>query len=219
MHILLTDVLACPRCGPEMGLVLLADRMEDRRVVEGRLGCPNCREMYGISGGVADLRAPGAAVTAEHAAASAEGGEEAALRLAALLGLAEAKGMVLVAGPGAALAGRMAALVEGVEVIAVSPVPTPADAPGVSAVAAGAVLPLRDRVLTGAALTGSASVEMVAEALRVLRPGARLVVTEAGEGTAGWLRGAGAGVLLEQDGVVVARAPGQPVQLRLNALR
>lgn len=219
MHILLTDVLACPRCGPEMGLVLLADRMEDRRVVEGRLGCPNCREMYGISGGVADLRAPGVAATMEPAGESAEDDEEAAVRLAALLGLAEAKGMVLVAGPGAALAGRMAALVDGVEVIAVSPVPTASDAPGVSAVAAGAVLPFRDRVLMGAALTGSASTETLAEALRVLRPGARLVVTRAGDGAGEWLRGAGAGVLLEQEGVVVARAPGQPVQLRLNAVR
>lgn len=218
MHILLTDVLACPRCGPEMGLVLLADRIEDRRVIDGSLGCPNCREMYRISGGVADLRAPGAPAPDPEAAA-AEGDGEEAVRLAALLGLAEAKGMVLVAGPDAALAGAIAALVEGVEVIAVSPIPTPADAAGVSAVAAGAVLPFRDRVLMGAAVTGNASTEMLAEALRVLRPGARLVVTRAAEGTAEWLRGAGAGVLLEQDGVVVARAPGQPVQLRLNAVR
>ena len=46
MHILLTDVVTCPRCGPEFGLILLADRFEERRVMQGRLGCPNCREEY-----------------------------------------------------------------------------------------------------------------------------------------------------------------------------
>ncbi|HWK89996.1 MAG TPA: Trm112 family protein, partial [Longimicrobium sp.] len=60
MHILLTDLLTCPRCGPEHGLVLLADRIEERRVVRGRLGCPNCRETYPVAGTVADLRVAGA---------------------------------------------------------------------------------------------------------------------------------------------------------------
>jgi uncharacterized protein YbaR (Trm112 family) len=56
MHILLTDVLACPRCGPEFGLIVLADVIEERRVRNGRLGCPNCRNSYEVADGVADLR-------------------------------------------------------------------------------------------------------------------------------------------------------------------
>ena len=58
MHILLTDRLACPRCGPEFGLVLLAHEVRDRRVLEGDLGCPNCREAYPVREGFADLRPP-----------------------------------------------------------------------------------------------------------------------------------------------------------------
>jgi uncharacterized protein YbaR (Trm112 family) len=58
MHILLTDRLACPRCGPEFGLVLLAHEVRDRRVLEGDLGCPNCREVYPVREGFADLRPP-----------------------------------------------------------------------------------------------------------------------------------------------------------------
>lgn len=57
MHILLTDILSCPRCGPEFGLILLADRIEARRVLAGTLGCANCRSKYAIRDGVADLRA------------------------------------------------------------------------------------------------------------------------------------------------------------------
>ena len=58
MQLLLTDRLACPRCGPGFGLVLLADRMVDRRVHEGTLGCPNCRDSFTVHAGFADLRAP-----------------------------------------------------------------------------------------------------------------------------------------------------------------
>jgi uncharacterized protein YbaR (Trm112 family) len=48
MHIVLTDVLTCPRCGPEFGLILLAHHVEARRVSSGALGCSNCREKYPI---------------------------------------------------------------------------------------------------------------------------------------------------------------------------
>ncbi|HEX5724407.1 MAG TPA: hypothetical protein VFX98_03025, partial [Longimicrobiaceae bacterium] len=67
-------------------------------------------------------------------------------------------------------------------------------------------LPFRDRSLRGAALTGGADAALLAEGVRVLVPGARLVVEPAGPGAAARLREAGARVLLEQDGVVVAQA-------------
>jgi len=57
MNLVLTDVLACPRCGPPFGLILLADSMRERRVLEGVLGCPNCYGRYPVRGGLADLRA------------------------------------------------------------------------------------------------------------------------------------------------------------------
>src|SRR4051812_49966499 len=126
MHILLTDILACPRCGPEFGLVLLADRVEERRVLEGRLGCPNCREQFPVRGGELDARLPAAAPAStdgEGAAddvASTVDDPGAAVRLAALLGLAEAEGAVLIAGPGAALAAEVAALVGGLGVVALA---------------------------------------------------------------------------------------------------
>lgn len=58
MHLLLTDRLTCPRCGPTFGLILLADRMVERRVLQGTLGCPNCRDSFTVRDGFADLRAP-----------------------------------------------------------------------------------------------------------------------------------------------------------------
>jgi hypothetical protein len=57
------------------------------------------------------------------------------------------------------------------------------------------------------------------EALLVLQPGARLVVEGAAPGTADALLRLGAQVMLDQEGTVVARAVGEPVQLRMNAVR
>ena len=220
MHILLTDVLTCPRCGPEFGLILLAERIGDRRVLEGRLGCPNCREQYPIRDGVVDVRLPGA--DADTSSSSATGdAQEAGVRLAALLGLADAQGTVLVAGPGAALAGEVAALVPELEVVALADGPGDPDGPpGVTRmVGAVAPLPFRAGKLRGVAFTGGADGAALAEGLRVLQPGARLVVENAAPGTGEALAGLGAQVILEQEGTVVARAVGQPVQLRMNAVR
>ena len=221
MHILLTDILSCPRCGPEFGLVLLADRVEERRVLEGRLGCPNCREQYPVRGGVLDARlsADRAADAGESSGAAADD-PGAAVRLAALLGLADARGTVLVAGPGAALAAEVAALVPELEVVALAAAPAEGEErPGVSRVAAGAGLPFRSRTLRGVALTGGADPALLAEGVRVLQPGARLVVEGAPAGAAELFSGLGAQVMLEQEGTVVARVVGDPVPLRMNAVR
>jgi len=220
MHILLTDILTCPRCGPEFGLILLADRIEDRRVIDGRLGCANCREQYPVRAGTVDLRLPGFVAAG---APPAEGdAQEAAVRLAALLGLAEAQGTVLVAGPGAARAGEISTLVPGVRVVALTG-DEPGDAGGDPAVTpmvgATAPLPFRGGKLRGVAFTAGADGAALREALRVLAPGARLVVEGAAAGTAEALKELGAQVMLDQEGVVVARAVGTPVQLGVNALR
>ena len=220
MHILLTDLLTCPRCGPDFGLVLLADRIEERRVVEGRLGCPNCRAMYLVRGGAADLRLS-AGADPDVLPPPAGDPAEPALRLAALMGLAEARGTVLVAGPGASLAPALSRLVPEVEIVAYTPAPSGA-APGesVSPIAGGDALPFRARAFRGVALTGGAAdAALLPEAVRVLQPGARVVVDPAPPGTADRLAALGAALLLDQEGVVVARALGEPVQLRMNAVR
>ncbi|HEX8432451.1 MAG TPA: hypothetical protein VF625_14270 [Longimicrobium sp.] len=213
MYILLTDLLTCPRCGPEFGLIVLSDRMENRRVVAGRLGCANCREMYPVENGVADLR-----LAAGEPDGAPSSDPDAPLRLAALMGLAEVRGTVLLAGPGAELAPEVAALVEGVEVVAFAgTVPDGPIAEGVSRVVGGPRLPFRAGMMRAAALTGGAA--LLDEAVRVLAPGARIVVEPAEAGTADRLRALGAEVLLEQDATVVARVAGAAQQPRLHQLR
>lgn len=204
MHILVTDILTCPRCGPDFGLILLADRLEERRIYEGSLGCANCREQYAVHGGLADLRyPPGPALPS---VAALEVAEDAAIRLAALLGITGSPGRFLIIGSGAALAPTIAALVPEVEILAVdSALASFPEQPGVSRVAAGASLPFASHSLRAVALTGGD--ERLAEALRMLAPGGRIVLDPAAPGGADALRGAGLQILLDEEGVVVASPP------------
>lgn len=206
MHIVLTDVLACPRCGPDFGLIVLADELHDRRVISGRLGCANCREEFPIRAGVADLRAgQGPEVTRTPAGTSLE---ERALRVAALLGVGEGQGVVLVVGGEPELVAEVARLLPNAQLLGAA-VAEPDVVGGSSPdwILHGNALPLRSRSARGVALL-AASASLLDEAARVLAPGARLVVDPASDDTAAGLASRGLEMLLQQDGVAVASRPG-----------
>lgn len=210
MHILLTDILSCPRCGPEFGLILLADRIEARRVLDGTLGCANCRSKYPIQEGVADLRIEGSAATEPGTETAAEPAEtpspDAALRWAALLGVTEGPAYLLIAGPAAALAGEIASLIEHIEVIAATDTPRPAPAvPGVSRIAvSGGHLPFYSGRVNGVALSGDSAGALLEEGMRVLGPLGRIVIDPAPSDVEERIGRAGLNVLLHQDRTLVA---------------
>ncbi len=212
MHILLTDILGCPRCGPAFGLVLQADRIEDRRVVKGVLGCANCRHTYPVSAGLADLRATPDEPPLEVAPPDqpADAGER-ALRLAALLGITAGGGSVLLVGGDEELALGVSGLLSGVEVVAALSGAEGREGEageGVSWLATGRRLPFRDRAVRGVAVAGRPGPSLVAEGLRVLAPGGRIVVEQTDDTLRHSLEVAGAGVLLYQEGVMVAGCVG-----------
>lgn len=215
MHLSLSDSFSCPRCGPGHGLILLPEQVTDRRVRAGVLGCPNCRERYSVEGGVADLRAPAAGRSAGAAPRSDEGGSdmrydghEAAVRLAALLGLAEARGVVLLAGPAAAAGPGIAGVIEEVEVVvAAVGQDAPPVAGEVSALRLNNRIPFQNGSLQAVALTGQA-VSLLEEGARVLRPVGRLLLEPAPAGAAAQLAEAGLEVLAEEDATLVARRVG-----------
>lgn len=220
MHLSLSDLLTCPRCGPGYGLILMPARTRERRVESGVLGCPNCRERYAIDHGVADLGAAGPAAGGGDRKATVAGltpdHPELAVRLGALLGLAEAGGSgagaagaaggVVLAGPAVAQAARLARLLEDVEVVALGSTFTAAEqAMAVSRVRVEGSIPFRSGAFGAVALTGPWS-ERVMEGLRVLRPGGRLLVDPATAPARAHLAGAGTvGVLDQGSTLVVAR--------------
>jgi uncharacterized protein YbaR (Trm112 family) len=180
VHLSLSDLVTCPRCGPSHGLVLLPSVVRDRRVASGVLGCPNCRERYPIEGAVTDVRVPGgAADRVEEGSTPAPGspGSGEAVRMAALLGLAESRGVVVLVGPAVAHGPALADLLEGIEVVVLaSGDAAEGSGPGgVSRFRVGETIPLRTGCAVGVALTGS-SVALADEGVRVLRPGGRLLL-------------------------------------------
>jgi uncharacterized protein YbaR (Trm112 family) len=177
VHLLLTDILTCPRCGPESGLILLADRIVERRVITGLLGCPTCREQYPVrEGAVYCGGEPGLPGTPQPLA-------EAAVRLAALTGVAPGNRYALLAGPAAAHAAGVASLIDGLEVIAVggadAALPLVVDTPGVNLLGAGTRLPLATGSVAGVALTGQCADLLLEEGARVLARGGRLLLEPA----------------------------------------
>ena len=176
---------------------MLVDRMEGRRVRDGRLDCPACESRFPLRRGTIrfdladrDADVPGA-TDAPSAPAEARGESPApdAVAAAALLGIRHGRGIV-VAGPGFAPAADLSRLCGGCEVVQLlgpgAGVGTGAAGDAAVTTVAGArtdALPL----LTGRAL-GVVLVDPdppdIREAARVLVPGGRLVILRPSESRA-----------------------------------
>jgi uncharacterized protein YbaR (Trm112 family) len=171
MFIELTDHLRCPAQHEESYLVLLPDRMEERSVREGRLGCPVCGRSYRVSDGVLDL---GGSIAEPPAATLLE-----AEAVTALVGLSGPGGYLALVGRPASGWRRVAELNPGVALVAVNPPADLADTPGIS-VLRGASLPLKSRSIRGVVLGSpyGGDPHWVAEGARAVLPGLRV----AGEG-------------------------------------
>jgi uncharacterized protein YbaR (Trm112 family) len=213
MHILVTDRLVCSRCGPAFGLVLVADRIESRRALAGYLGCPNCRERYPVVDGFADLRpvhlrSHNAEVAPAEREPLASDDPEEALRLGALLGVHEGPGFVLLVGPAAGHARRLAGMLPEVEMLAAHlDLRGGAEENGVTRVGVADRLPFANRSVRGAVLQGEAGRALATEALRVLVPGGRLVLLGPVEDAPEALARGGARILMKGDRAIVAAAP------------
>lgn len=176
MHLLVTDRLACPRCGPEFGLVLLAEELRDRRVLRGALGCANCRERYPVRQGFGDLRPPPRSDSGAGGGIP-EGSAEEAFRLAALIGVSEGPGLILLRDGWVAQASRLAHMIGEIEVVALDPgLREGPEEPGVTRIAATDRLPFFSGSLRGLALQDSDPSRDLDEEIRVLGPGSRIVI-------------------------------------------
>lgn len=189
MHLELTGILVCPDCEGENGLVAFVDRMQERRIVEGRLDCPVCERRHVVREGVARLGGDGERTDAVRAApprrASSPdlaGIEEPAIVAAALLGPADGPEILLLTGGAEALAPAVARLRPEAVIVtwgAEPPEPHPRVHPVVPASVDWSLRPpFRVGSFAGAVTAGSGVVAGAGrQALaRVLAPGGRLVV-------------------------------------------
>lgn len=226
MNVALVDHLACPRCGPTFGLVLLATEVRERRVRRGDLGCPNCRDAFPVERGLADLRPPprtplraesaspdhgSAARPAPGAAAAGEPGGgrtgDYELRIAAALGGGAVGSGVLVLSEGVrADLSALGRWVPEAELVALARGGADARAAsGISPMAVGAALPFRDGFARGVVLAGQDWARLWREAVRVAAPGRPVVAVEAPPDARAALEGEGLSTILDDDGWLAAR--------------
>lgn len=207
MHVALTDILTCPRCGPRFGLVLLAHETRERRVLHGWLGCPNCRDRWLVHSGFGEFRTPlggDPPPPAEPMDLAAADPQE-AVRIAALLGVTEGHGHILIAGPAAVHAEGVARLIEDLEVIALNPqLAALPESSGVNRMASAATLPFHDAKLRGAWLSGETAQSLLDEGMRVLAPPGRIVLEPAPHDAEERLSAEGLRVLARRDDTIVA---------------
>jgi uncharacterized protein YbaR (Trm112 family) len=206
----LTELLSCPLCGPEHGLVLIVEEIEDRRVDVGRLGCPNCKREYPVARGLADLRLQaGPSLSEEDQTAGPESplqDEELALKVAALSGLTEGPGYLLVAERLAIAAEELAELLPGFEIIAFRASPAAADeTAGVSHVVSDVRFPLMRYRLRAVAIAPAGDPEMVTAAADLVALGGRLILLDASDEDLAAVEATGLSVLARQERMAVAR--------------
>jgi uncharacterized protein YbaR (Trm112 family) len=168
MFIELTDHLRCPADHDEAFLVLLPDRVEERSVRTGILGCPVCDRRFELHDGVLDM--------GDAPSTGARPGRLTAEALAPLVGLNGPGGYLVLAGPPAALWRDVAALVPGVGLVAVNGPREVADEDGISVLRAGR-LALKTNSMRGVVLGSPYGGDRawVQEAARVVLPGLRVV--------------------------------------------
>lgn len=169
MFIEMIDVLRCPAPHEDIWLVAAISERADRVVVGGMLGCPICGREYPIVRGVAEFGAGAAPRAAVPAVELADG----AMRIGALLAPAEGDTLVL-AGEWTRHAEALAALVT-IRIYAVNPVAGVGESERVALLTTDGGLPFAPRSLRGVALPSVARERDVADAVRVLADGGRLV--------------------------------------------
>jgi hypothetical protein len=168
----LIDQLRCPREHEDSWLVAAFSKMEQRFVIQGKLGCPVCAASWPITGGIADFREAGEAID-DGESHAAEAGDDDAVRFGAMLGLTKPGMTVLLEGRAAGVAAAVVHMT-GARIIVVNPAAPVGEVEGVAIVRCGKRLPVAAASLDGAVLEARAT--PVTEAERALKPGGRLAV-------------------------------------------
>jgi len=175
MYIELIDLLRCPREHDDTWLVAAFTKMDGRFIVTGKLGCPVCNSTFAIEKGRADLRLPDARDQGEHAAKSLTGHDpDSAVRLAAMLGLTRPGSLAVLSGAESSLARAVSELTD-CRVIVLDPSDAIPDSERIAGIFAGRRIPLAAASVDGIVTTDSGA--GLSDAVRVLKPGGRLVTS------------------------------------------
>jgi uncharacterized protein YbaR (Trm112 family) len=169
MFIELVDALRCPRDHAESWLVASATHMEARHIMRGTLGCPVCLAEYPVEDGVVDFRAERRAVPTRRETRPADS----AMRLAAMLDLADASGFAVLIGAWGSIAAELTGIVE-TPLILVDPSGEIVGSPGISVLRCDGQIPLATGAARAVAIDAASGMRSES-AVRAARAKARVL--------------------------------------------
>jgi hypothetical protein len=171
MHIELVELLRCVQPHDDTWLVAAIDRIDDREIVAGTLGCPICHAEYEIRDRIVYFEPP------RDASFATEADVNQAMRIAAALELTDAGGVAVLHGEWTCHASYVRSF-SPAQLIAVDRAITVEPGDGVNVVVCD-VAPLARRSVRGIAIGARATPEMVSSLLAALRPGGRVLAPTA----------------------------------------
>jgi uncharacterized protein YbaR (Trm112 family) len=171
----LLDLLRCTNQHEDTWLVASIKAVTNRFVLEGTLGCPTCSSEYPIRNGIADFRA-GTETQQRNAerSAAARNREELATRAGAFLNVTEPGATVILGGSWADAAHELSLMTE-TRVLALNPNGGAEESETVGLVLARSEIPVAPGSVLGVALDASFPAQIVASAVKAVRPGGRIV--------------------------------------------
>ena len=175
MFIELIDLLRCVKPHDDTWLVASFSKVSNRFVEEARLGCPSCSGEYWIRGGVADFS--GEVILPEcedERKAASHRREELATRAGAYLEATEPGATIVLGGLWAYAAQELSEMAE-VRVIAINAPGEVKESESVGLVRVGSEIPLAAGSVLGVAVDAWFPANIVESAVRVVRPGGRIV--------------------------------------------
>lgn len=178
MYIELIDLLRCPKDHEETWLVAAFTTIEDRFVIEAKLGCPVCGASYVITNGIADLRQQRVKRTLS---SPKEDHPEAAIRVAALLDLTVPSSLAVLEGTYSSTAARVSEMTQ-CRVLALNPAQDIEESETVGVILSDARIPLASNSVHALAIEQAT---LLTDAPRVLRQGARITTPTTNELPAG----------------------------------
>ena len=175
MFIELIDLLRCVRPHDDTWLVASFNKVTHRFVEEAKLGCPSCAAEYWIRGGVADF-SDGVILPKcdEERRAASHRREELATRAGAYLEATEPGATIVLGGLWAYAAQELSELAE-VRVIAINAPSEVKESETVGLLRVGSEIPLAAGSVLGVAFDAWFPAKVVESAVRVVRPGGRIV--------------------------------------------
>jgi hypothetical protein len=171
----LLDLLRCTNVHEDTWLVASFKTVSNRFVLDGTLGCPTCSAKYSIRSGIADFRTGTESSRGEEwLALTTQERQHLATRAGAFLNVTEPGATVVLGGSWASAAQELSLMTEA-RVLALNPEKGIEESETVGLLRVGSGIPVAPGSVLGVALDSSFPAEILASAVRVVRPGGRVV--------------------------------------------